>query len=235
LLFSADRVYSSIHSRSTNEDFEDVGLVIDEQPIVKNGNLVFLFQRKIVQCMRGSFISHRDACLVLPIDIESTEKMLGCCIPRDSSKQTNKMINEALERDRKEMNAESKLLLLGKKRRISSRIMTKRCISILRGRRIGQEHRRQTDEVSGTTRLTCSNRASIDCRIIFHENGYTTEECLRFKPVIFSNTIQSMLAIIHALSRLQIPFADANRKVTCRSETRATPNMPLVERRRTCS
>lgn len=39
--------------------------------------------------------------------------MLGCCIPRDSSKQTNKMINEALERDRKEMNAESKLLLLG--------------------------------------------------------------------------------------------------------------------------
>jgi len=40
--------------------------------------------------------------------------MLGCCIPRDSSKQTNKMINEALERDRKEMNAESKLLLLGK-------------------------------------------------------------------------------------------------------------------------
>jgi hypothetical protein len=39
--------------------------------------------------------------------------MLGCCIPRDPSKQTNKMINEALERDRKEMNAESKLLLLG--------------------------------------------------------------------------------------------------------------------------
>jgi len=41
------------------------------------------------------------------------KKMLGCCIPRDPSKQTNKMINEALERDRKEMNAESKLLLLG--------------------------------------------------------------------------------------------------------------------------
>ncbi|CAF4835064.1 unnamed protein product, partial [Rotaria sp. Silwood1] len=39
--------------------------------------------------------------------------MLGCCIPRDPSKQTNKLINEALERDRKEMNSESKLLLLG--------------------------------------------------------------------------------------------------------------------------
>ena len=41
--------------------------------------------------------------------------MLGCCIPRDESKQTNKMINEALERAKKEMNEESKLLLLGKK------------------------------------------------------------------------------------------------------------------------
>lgn len=39
--------------------------------------------------------------------------MLGCCIPRDSSKQTNKMINEALERERKEFLSESKLLLLG--------------------------------------------------------------------------------------------------------------------------
>jgi hypothetical protein len=43
--------------------------------------------------------------------------MPGCCIPRDCdpSKKTNKMINDALERDRKEMKAESKLLLLGKK------------------------------------------------------------------------------------------------------------------------
>ncbi|CAF2204042.1 unnamed protein product, partial [Rotaria magnacalcarata] len=32
----------------------------------------------------------------------------------DPSKQTNKMINEALERERKELNSESKLLLLGK-------------------------------------------------------------------------------------------------------------------------
>ncbi len=53
----------------------------------------------------------------------------------------------------------------------------------------------------------------IYSRIIFNENGYTTEECLRFKPVIFSNTIQSMLAILHAMSRLQISFENVNRKV----------------------
>ena len=41
--------------------------------------------------------------------------MLSCFISRDPSKQTNKMINETLERDRKEMNADVKLLLLDKK------------------------------------------------------------------------------------------------------------------------
>jgi hypothetical protein len=50
-------------------------------------------------------------------------------------------------------------------------------------------------------------------RIIFNENGYTTEERLRFKPVIFSNTIQSMLAILRAMNRLQISFENANRQV----------------------
>ena len=42
--------------------------------------------------------------------------MLGCCLPKDLSKQTNKIIDERLERDRKEMDAESKLLLLGELR-----------------------------------------------------------------------------------------------------------------------
>ena len=50
-------------------------------------------------------------------------------------------------------------------------------------------------------------------RIIFNDNGYTTEECLRFKPVIFSNTVQSMLAILQAMNRLQISFDNTNRKV----------------------
>ncbi|CAF2468808.1 unnamed protein product [Rotaria sp. Silwood2] len=101
--------------------------------------------------------------------------MLGCCIPRDPSKQTNKLINEALERDRKEMNSESKLLLLGAGESGKSTVVKQ-------------------------------------MKIIFNENGYTKEECLHFKPVIFSNTIQSMLAILHAMNRLQISFENINRK-----------------------
>ena len=46
-------------------------------------------------------------------EISTRKVMLGCCLPRDPSKHTNKLINAALERDRKEMNTESKLLLLG--------------------------------------------------------------------------------------------------------------------------
>ncbi len=50
-------------------------------------------------------------------------------------------------------------------------------------------------------------------RIIFSENGYTTEECLYFKPFIFSNTIQSMLAILQAMNRLKISFGNPIRQV----------------------
>ncbi|CAF2810318.1 unnamed protein product [Rotaria sp. Silwood2] len=101
--------------------------------------------------------------------------MFGCCIPRDQSKQTNKMINEALERDKKEMHVESKLLLLGAGESGKSTVVKQ-------------------------------------MKIIFNENGYTTDECLRFKPVIFSNTIQSMLAILQAMNRLQISFANPIRQ-----------------------
>ena len=44
---------------------------------------------------------------------------------------------------------------------------------------------------------------------IIHDNGYTKEDCLQFKPVVYSNTIQSMLAIVRAMDVLQISFADA--------------------------
>ncbi|UJR15775.1 hypothetical protein I4U23_002709 [Adineta vaga] len=101
--------------------------------------------------------------------------MLGCCIPRDPSKHRNKIIDEVLERDRKELSAESKLLLLGAGESGKSTVVKQ-------------------------------------MRIIFNENGYTTEECLRFKPVIFSNTIQSMLAILQAMPRLNISFANPKRE-----------------------
>ena len=50
------------------------------------------------------------------------------------------------------------------------------------------------------------------CRII-HEKGYSQEECLQYKPVVYSNTIQSMIAIIRAMGQLKIEFGYPERAV----------------------
>lgn len=51
------------------------------------------------------------------------------------------------------------------------------------------------------------------CRII-HEAGYSEEECKQYKAVVYSNTIQSIIAIIRAMGRLQIDFCDSTRPVS---------------------
>ena len=53
------------------------------------------------------------------------------------------------------------------------------------------------------------------CRII-HENGFTREECKMYRPVVYSNTVQSLAAIIRGMDFLKIDFADpTNRRVGC--------------------
>lgn len=43
---------------------------------------------------------------------------------------------------------------------------------------------------------------------IIHETGYSHEECEQYRPVVYSNTIQSLMAIIRAMGQLRIDFAD---------------------------
>lgn len=49
---------------------------------------------------------------------------------------------------------------------------------------------------------------------IIHETGYTEEERKAYKPVVFSNTIQSMMAIIRAMGPLKIQFGQPERMVS---------------------
>ncbi|CAG2100577.1 unnamed protein product [Medioppia subpectinata] len=51
---------------------------------------------------------------------------------------------------------------------------------------------------------------------IIHESGYTKDECLQYKPVVHSNTIQSLMAIIKAMAQLKIDFKDS----TCHESAR---------------
>ncbi len=51
-------------------------------------------------------------------------------------------------------------------------------------------------------------------RRIIHEDGYSAEERSQYKPVVYSNTVQSMVAILKAMERLMIKFADSTRLVS---------------------
>lgn len=43
---------------------------------------------------------------------------------------------------------------------------------------------------------------------IIHEKGYSKEECEQYRPVVYSNSIQSLMAIIRAMGQLKIDFVD---------------------------
>lgn len=48
---------------------------------------------------------------------------------------------------------------------------------------------------------------------IIHETGYSREECEQYRPVVYSNTIQSLMVIIRAMGQLRIDFADPSKTV----------------------
>ena len=64
--------------------------------------------------------------------------------------------------------------------------------------------------------------SSYSYRII-HEKGYSQEECLQYKPVVYSNTIQSMIAIIRAMGQLKIDFGHPDRAVSCILHIKVSP------------
>ncbi|CAL4143337.1 unnamed protein product [Meganyctiphanes norvegica] len=47
---------------------------------------------------------------------------------------------------------------------------------------------------------------------IIHETGYSQQECETYRPVVYSNTIQSLIAIIRAMGHLKINFTDTDRE-----------------------
>ena len=48
---------------------------------------------------------------------------------------------------------------------------------------------------------------------IIHEDGYSEEECLQYKAVVYSNTLQSLITIVRAMGNLKIEFASSEREV----------------------
>lgn len=51
------------------------------------------------------------------------------------------------------------------------------------------------------------------CVRIIHEDGFSGDDVKQFKPVVYSNTIQSLAAILRAMETLGIDYADKDRAV----------------------
>lgn len=67
--------------------------------------------------------------------------------------------------------------------------------------------------ISIRTSLTFPSFISLYlCRII-HEDGFSGDDVKQYKPVVYSNTIQSLAAILRAMDSLGIEFGDKDRKV----------------------
>lgn len=49
---------------------------------------------------------------------------------------------------------------------------------------------------------------------IIHKNGYSKQECMEFKAVIYSNTLQSILAIVKAMTTLGIDYVNPRSAVS---------------------
>uniref|UniRef100_A0A452GKV0 Uncharacterized protein n=1 Tax=Gopherus agassizii TaxID=38772 RepID=A0A452GKV0_9SAUR len=61
---------------------------------------------------------------------------------------------------------------------------------------------------------------------IIHQDGYSLEECLEFISIIYSNTLQSMLAIVRAMGTLSIQYGDSARQLLHLADTIEEGTMP---------
>lgn len=57
---------------------------------------------------------------------------------------------------------------------------------------------------------------SLRSRII-HESGFTPEDFKQYRPVVYSNTIQSLVAILRAMPNLNIQYGNNEREVCVRT------------------
>jgi len=55
--------------------------------------------------------------------------------------------------------------------------------------------------------------AFFDCRII-HESGFTSEDFKQYRPVVYSHTIQSLVAILRAMPNLGVAFGSEDREAS---------------------
>lgn len=61
--------------------------------------------------------------------------------------------------------------------------------------------------------FSCQTLTALAPRRIIHKDGYSLEECLEFIVIIYSNTLQSIMAIVKAMNTLNIGYGHADQQV----------------------
>ncbi|CAI8052376.1 Guanine nucleotide-binding protein G(i) subunit alpha [Geodia barretti] len=64
---------------------------------------------------------------------------------------------------------------------------------------------------------------------IIHENGYSEEERSQYKPVVFSNTVQSLVAILRAMERLGIGYGSPEREADVKKVTSLASSLEEIQ------
>ncbi|XP_011505328.1 PREDICTED: guanine nucleotide-binding protein G(i) subunit alpha-like [Ceratosolen solmsi marchali] len=89
--------------------------------------------------------------------------------------------------------------------------------AIERSKKIDKDLRADGERIANEVKLLLlgageSGKSTIVKQMkIIHETGYSQEECEQYKPVVYSNTIQSLMTIIRAMGQLKIDFADPSK------------------------
>nr|CAB3250002.1 Gi1 G protein alpha subunit Gi [Phallusia mammillata] len=61
--------------------------------------------------------------------------------------------------------------------------------------------------------------------VIIHKDGYSDEERLKYKPVVHNNVMQSMLSMIRAMKKLEIPFGEEDKEEDAKKIMRVAASM----------
>uniref|UniRef100_A0AAY4BSW4 Guanine nucleotide-binding protein G(i) subunit alpha-2 n=1 Tax=Denticeps clupeoides TaxID=299321 RepID=A0AAY4BSW4_9TELE len=79
-----------------------------------------------------------------------------------------------------------------------------------RSKIIDKNLREDGEKAAREVKLLLLGKAGILIQII-HEDGYSEDECKQYRAVVYSNTIQSIMAIIKAMGNLKIDYGEASR------------------------
>uniref|UniRef100_A0A3Q3XBW4 Uncharacterized protein n=1 Tax=Mola mola TaxID=94237 RepID=A0A3Q3XBW4_MOLML len=63
---------------------------------------------------------------------------------------------------------------------------------------------------------------TVKLLLIIHKDGYSLEECLEFITIIYSNTLQSIMAIVKAMNTLSIGYGHSDQQVAAADKTEGT-------------